>query len=371
VSELRVLITGSAGFIGRNLRSFLESQGFHRLLLIDKTSSEEEFKQGLKEADFIFHLAGVNRPVDDSEFLRGNSEYSNSLIKTLLSLNKKTPIVFASSTQVELKNQYGISKLEAEESIKNYSISTGAEVHILRLPNVFGKWAKPHYNSVVATFCHNVARGLSIDVHDPDKFIELLYIDDLVERMYRLITRSNEPKVKDHSLDVHTIRVGELANRIIHFNELRLKSQLPTLLTKFDKALFSTYTSHLPLDALCIDQKTHLSDGSRFTELMQTKYSGQFSLNVIEPGVEKGNHWHQSKHEKYIVIQGLARIRLRRKYDAKVHELIADSGSISTIDIPPGVVHSISNIGNIDLITIMWANEIYDSLNPDTFKEDV
>jgi len=368
---LKILITGSNGFIAKNLRSSLETLGFNELLLLDKKVTQEEAKKSLLHADFVFHLAGVNRPVEVSEFYQGNKDYTQWVVDQLLLFKKNTPIVFASSTQVELDNEYGKSKKEAESILLKYAIDAGARIHILRLPNVFGKWARPNYNSVVATFCYNVIRSLPMEVHDDAKTVSLIHVDDVVSTMTNLITNL----VKDHFLNEFPstieITVGELAHRIDEFNNLRVKNQLPTLQNRFDQQLFSTFTSYLPLEELTLKRATNESAGSWFTELLQTNHSGQVSLNIIQPGVVKGNHWHQTKHEKYLVIQGTAKIRLRKKFEETVDEIILGSDFIASVDIPPGVVHSIENVGQQDLITVMWANEIYDPKNSDTFKEDV
>jgi UDP-2-acetamido-2,6-beta-L-arabino-hexul-4-ose reductase len=368
---LNIVITGSSGFIGKNLRSSLENYDDHNLILLDRNSSKEDLRLGLQKADFIFHLAGVNRPLELSEFEIGNIDYTKKIVDTLLSFDKSTPIVFSSSIQVDKDNHYGSSKKAAESLLIDYSISTGARIHILRLPNVFGKWAKPYYNSVVATFCNNIIRQIPLEIHDSNNLIKLLHIDHVVSLMMELMASLSSPQIINDFPSASTISVGDLESKITQFHKLRGVNKIPNLLSEFDKQLFSTYSSYLPLDFLTTSRRTNISSGSLFTELLKTNHSGQFSLNIIEPGVTKGNHWHHTKHEKYIVIQGTAKVRLRYKFEKEIDELILTSNPICSIDIPPGVVHSIENIGNQELITIMWANEIYDSENPDTFKEDV
>ncbi len=368
---MNIVITGSSGFIAKNLRSSLENYDEHDLILLHRNSSEEDLRVGLQKADFIFHLAGVNRPLELSEFETGNIDYTKKVVDTLVNLKKSIPVIFSSSIQVDKDNHYGSSKKAAESLLIDYSVSTGARIHILRLPNVFGKWAKPHYNSVVATFCNNIIREIPIEIHDSSNLIKLLHIDYVVSLMMELIDSPSSPQIIDDFPSTVTISVGDLESKITQFHQLREVNTVPTLLSEFDKQLFSTYSSYLPLDSLTINRRTNISSGSLFTELLKTTHSGQFSLNVIEPGVTKGNHWHHTKHEKYIVIQGTAKVRLRYKFEKEIGELILTSNPIGSIDIPPGVVHSIENIGHQELITIMWANEIYDSENPDTFKEDV
>jgi len=372
-NEMNILITGSNGFIAKNLIHALKSSNACsiNLLLVNSSTTDLEVELALIKADILVHLAAVHRPKIVDEYYTVNEHFTEKIINLLLKNNKKIPVIFSSSKQVLVDNDYGKSKLKAELILSEYFKITGARVHILRLPNVFGKWAKPNSNSVVSTFCYNVSRSLPIDIHNESNTVSLLHIDEVVSLMIQLITNPEKINPYEDFPSIVEITVGELAKKINEFNDLRNKNQLPTIQSRFDQQLFSTYTSYLPLEGLRMERLTNESPGSRFTELIQTIHSGQFSLNIIQPGVVKGNHWHQTKHEKYFVIQGTAKIRLRKKFDENVDEIILGSEPIASLDIPPGVVHSIENFGQQDLITIMWANEMYDPKNPDTFKEDV
>jgi UDP-2-acetamido-2,6-beta-L-arabino-hexul-4-ose reductase len=368
---LNIVITGASGFIAKNLMASLNHVGQHQLFLIHKTSTNDELRQALLDADFLFHLAGVNRPNDFQEFYEGNVTFTKWITSTLLELKKTIPIVFTSSTQALLDNEYGQSKRQAEEELISYSKTTESSLFIYRLPGVFGKWSKPHYNSVVATFCYQIANDLTVEISDQSKQIELVYIDEVIEHFLSCMSKSNTSDYYQTIEDVSTISLGDLATKIQSFKNLKDKLTITDLTSKLDKQLFATFTSFIPMEQLRQPLNMNQTENSMFAEAMKSNSFGQVSLNTIESGAVRGNHWHHSKHEKFLVIQGEGIIRLRNLYSNDVFEIEVSGKRLEWIEILPGYVHNIENVGGNPLLTIMWASEIYDSSKPDTFSEDV
>jgi UDP-2-acetamido-2,6-beta-L-arabino-hexul-4-ose reductase len=369
---MNILVTGSNGFVGKNLIAYLDTKNEHKIIRFDRNASTLEQINLIQSTDLIIHLAGVMRPVNREDFSSGNVNFTEFIVKTLIELNKETPIVFTSSVHSGRHSDYGFSKKAAENLLIEYSNKFNTSLTIFRLPHLYGKWSKPNYNSVVATFCYNLAHEIPLVINDENPEIGLLYIDDLVKLIYSNITHYEEGiTIVDEFDNIQNIRINDLANKLSSISRMNRSSLVPNLENDFDKKLFSTYTSFLSPEKLVISKKINETIGSRFIELLKSEYFGQVSVNVIYPGVTKGNHWHQTKHEKYSVICGQALIRLRKKYSNEIIEIKIDSNSLEIIDIPPGVVHCIKNIGRDDLVTIMWANEIYNRDNPDTFSEDV
>jgi UDP-2-acetamido-2,6-beta-L-arabino-hexul-4-ose reductase len=367
-----ILITGANGFIGRNLSATLKGLGYQRLLLIDKDTSDEMYKSYVKEAKFIFHFAGINRPTDPKEFIEGNVDSISKLIEMVKSTKSKAPIVVSSSIQALADNPYGKSKKAGEDLLLEFSKRQHHPIFIYRFTNVFGKWSRPNYNSVVATFCHNISRGLPIKINDENAKIALVYIDDVVAEMIRCLEGKTE--TIDGILRVlpeYEVTVGQLAKTIQGFAVSRTTLVLANQHDIFQKKLYATYLSYLDDTQFSYEVKSHQDQRGSFTELFKTFEQGQISVNISKPGITKGNHYHHTKNEKFIVVSGDALIRFRKVDDTKIIEYRVSGQKIQVIDIPPGYTHSIVNVGKQDLVTIMWASEIFDPLNPDTYPMEV
>jgi UDP-2-acetamido-2,6-beta-L-arabino-hexul-4-ose reductase len=366
---MNLLITGADGFIGRNLRAALQ-QTDHHLFLLDVDSSGEELQQAAENADFVFHLAGVNRPKDATEFQTGNADFTVKLLDALEN-GKRPPVLMSSSTQAALDNPYGKSKLHAEKAMLRYQNRIKSPIYIYRLTNVFGKWSRPNYNSVIATFCYNVTHGLPISVSDPNLTLRLIYIDDVVAEFLRALDGfpTCDPNGQCTAGPEHEATLKRIASLIWGFGTVRSTLDLPDQRNPFVRKLFATYQSFLPPDQLAYAPKTHADERGGFTELMHMNSYGQISVNVTKPGVSKGSHWHQSKHEKFIVISGRGVIRFRNPFSEEVYAYEVSGETITIIDVPPGYVHVIENVGNCDLVTLMWANEVFDPKRADTYHQ--
>lgn len=370
---MKILITGAKGFIGKNLCAFLKNEGYSELMLFDKDNTLSELKNYTAECDFVFHLAGINRPADNSEFYSGNGTLTETLCGYLEQAGNKCPVVITSSVQAELGNDYGTSKRIAENHIKNLSEKNGNPVYIYRLPNVFGKWCRPNYNSAVATFCHNAANGLPLKINDPAAPITLVYIDDLAEEFTDIIKGNKIIEKGPLSPSItHKTTVGVLADTILSFAEERKDFFLPELKTgSLEKKLYSTYLSYLPENALSYPLVSHCDSRGSFTEFLKTPSYGQVSVNLSKPGIVKGNHWHNTKVEKFLVVYGSGIIRFRKIGETKVTEYRVSGEKLEVVDIPAGYTHNIENTGGTDMVTIMWANETFMKDKPDTFYEEV
>ena len=365
------MITGSSGFIAKNLIATLKSIDQHQLLFVTRNTLKKELQSALKKADFLFHLAGVNRPENIEDFYQGNREFTKAIIDLLLAENKRIPIVFSSSIQAKQDNDYGKSKLQAEELLQDYATKAQQRLSIYRLPGVFGKWSKPDYNTVVATFCHRIANDLPIQVSDAEKIIDLVYIDDVIENFIREMNHDSKEIVLPMVNPQYAISLGELSQTIQSFKDNRSRSVINDLTSELEKKLFATYTSFLSDSQWKHDLKVHETPKSSFVELLKSNSFGQLSLNTIEPGAVRGNHWHHNKHEKFLVIQGEGIIRLRSLFSKDVSKLQVSGEHLEWIEIPSGMVHNIENVGNIPLVTIMWASEMFDPNRPDTYPEVV
>ena len=373
-----ILITGALGFIGKNLTAHLTNQGYTNLLLFDIAYSEnpqQELATFAKEAKFVFHLAGINRPQSNEAFYAGNRDSTTELLELLSKFGNKAPVLLSSSTQATLDNDYGKSKAQAEQAVYSHSSTNGSPVYVFRLPGVFGKWCRPNYNSVVATFCHNIASGLPIEVRDPAYSLPLVYIDDVV----RCFTDAMEGKVaQDRSTQpvclvnpVYQTTLGKLAELISSFRQSRTTLAVPNIADEFEKKLYSTYLSYIPSTHFSYNLKMNCDNRGSFTEFLRTPDRGQVSINISKPGVVKGNHWHHTKNEKFLVVKGEAIIRFRQIGTSMVTEYRVSDKILQVVDIPTGYTHNIENVGKEDLITVMWANEPFDPENPDTFFEMV
>ncbi len=357
--------------MGKNLRSALTDRcgDAHRLMLLDMPHTEEELLAAAAEADFVFHLAGVNRPTDPADFQKGNADFTQHLLELLKEKGKRPPVLLSSSIQAALENPYGQSKLSAEQAVADYGRETGSAVYLYRLPNVFGKWSRPNYNSAVATFCHNVARGLPITVNDPSVTLRLVYIDDVVEEFLRAMEGQPHREGEWCTVQpVHEVNLGHMAELIQSFPALRDSLTAPDQSDPLVKKLYATYLSFLPPEDFSRLTVTHADQRGSFTELLHMGSRGQVSLNVSRPHITKGDHWHQTKHEKFIVLQGEGVIRFRKVGDSTVIAYKVSGENLTVVDIPTGYTHSIENTGDTDMLTLMWANEVFDPARPDTLR---
>jgi len=366
--KMKILITGSQGFIGKNLEVELRNKGYEDIFGFDKDSDKKLLFEYTRECDFVFHLAGVNRPKNEKEFMENNFGFTLELLNSLESNNNKSPILMTSSVQAELDNPYGKSKKEAEDILLAYSKKTGAKVYIYRLPNLFGKWSSPNYNSVVATFCHNIANGLEIKINDPEAEILLCYIDEVVKEFLEVL--SSKKNFNGKFLDVpqkYKITVGELAKKIKSFKDNRKTLIMPSLKSTFDKALFGTYSSYLPKDKFSYKLKKNTDQRGWLAEFIKSDSMGQIFISKTKPGITRGNHWHHTKVEKFLVVQGDAFIKFRNVNDKKIIEYKVNGDEPEVVDIPPGYTHLIENIGSDDVIVLFWASEIFNRDEPDTY----
>ncbi len=368
---MNIVITGSSGFIAQNLIATLQSIDHHQLFFVTRNTPKEELQSALKKADFLFHLAGVNRPENTEDFYHGNRDVTQLVIDVLIAQNKRIPVVFSSSIQVKQDNDYGKSKLQAEALLQGYASQVQQRLSIYRLPGVFGKWSKPDYNTVVATFCDRIANDLPIQISDSKKIIDLVYIDDVIESFLLELDNKTEEMVFPIVQPQYSISLGKLAEVIKSFKANRSRCVINNLDSELEKKLFATYTSFLSETQWKQDVKVHETANSSFVELLKSNTFGQISINTIEPGAVRGNHWHHTKHEKFLVIQGEGIIRLRSLFDKDVSQLQVSGQQLEWIEIPPGMVHNIENVGSSPLVTIMWASEMFDPNRPDTYPEVV
>jgi UDP-2-acetamido-2,6-beta-L-arabino-hexul-4-ose reductase len=369
---MKILVTGAQGFIAKNLIAELKNQNYNEIFEFSRDTETSLLDEYCKDADFVFHLAGVNRPQDQSEFMDGNYGFTSTLLEKLKKHQNTCPIMISSSIQAELDNPYGISKKAGEDLIFEYGKETGAKVIVYRFPNVFGKWARPNYNSAIATFCHNVAHDLPINVNDPSVLMNLVYIDDVVVELINALS-GNENKVGDFCEVpvVHTITLGEIVELIFLFKNSREERTIPNMSKSYTKKLYSTYLSYLPINQFSYDLKMNVDHRGSFTEFIKTPDRGQVSVNISKPGITKGNHWHHTKNEKFLVVTGKGVIRFRKIDSVEVIEYFVSGDKLEVVDIPTGYTHNIENLGDTDMVTIMWANEYFDPEKPDTYFLEV
>ena len=374
-----IVITGADGFIGKNLRLRLAELGHTDVVGITRSTPPKALHSALAEADFVFHLGGVNRPQDPADFATGNAGLTQTVCTALTAAKSRAPLLLASSTQAALNNPYGRSKRAAEEAVRGYGAATGAPVHIFRLPNVFGKWCKPNYNSAVATFCHNIARGLPIQVNDPAAPVTLVYVDDVIERFVQLMDGAEgmdcraslamtggEPGFATVSPQ-YTTTVGELARQILAFKDSRATLMTERVGTGLVRALYATYVSYLPVELFAYTVPQHADPRGVFVEMLKTPDAGQFSYFTAHPGITRGGHYHHSKTEKFLVIKGQARFKFRHMQTGQVYELVTSGEKAEIVETVPGWTHDITNIGAVEMVVMLWANEVFDRERPDTF----
>jgi UDP-2-acetamido-2,6-beta-L-arabino-hexul-4-ose reductase len=367
---MRVLVTGSNGFIGKNLIVRLNELGVSYEAFTRRNSTKD--LQGLiKKSDFVIHLAGENRPEDEGDFEIVNSGLTSLICDEIRIIEKNIPIILASSTQAEYDNLYGKSKLSAEIAVKNLENDTGNSSYIYRLPGVFGKWCKPNYNSVVATFCYNISHNLPIQVNDPSFELSLVYIDDVVEEFIKVIQGERGGKKEPSVQPEYKIKLGDLACQIKTFRESRDSLITEEVGSGFVRKLYSTYLSYLSPEQFAYSIPSYGDERGMFAEMLKTKDSGQFSFFTAGPGVTRGGHYHHSKTEKFLVVQGEAKFGFRHIVSDETYEIIVTSKDLKIVETVPGWSHDIANIGTEEMIVMLWANEIFDPDNPDTIAHKV
>jgi UDP-2-acetamido-2,6-beta-L-arabino-hexul-4-ose reductase len=361
---MNILVTGSQGFVGKNLIAELKTKNLHNILEYDVNTNQDRLDEFCEKAEFVFHLAGINRPTDPNEFKTGNLDFSTKLITILNKFNNSCPVLISSSTQATLDNPYGKSKLAAEEAVRSH---LGKSL-IYRLPNVFGKWCRPNYNSAVATFCHNIANDLPITVNDRNVQMKLVYIDDVItEFLNALNSQENRQGLFCEIPLIHEVTLGQIVDTIYSFKNARSNLSVPLMTNTLEKKLYSTYLSYLPEDKFSYPLKMNVDNRGSFTEFIRTPERGQVSVNISKPGITKGNHWHHTKVEKFLVVSGKGVIRFRHALSEKIIEYFVSGEKLEVVDIPAGYTHNIENLGTQDMVTIMWANEPFDPNRPDTY----
>jgi UDP-2-acetamido-2,6-beta-L-arabino-hexul-4-ose reductase len=368
---MNILVTGADGFIGRNLCLTLGRMPDIVVLKYDIDGSKNYLNDFLLKTDIIYHLAGINRPKNIEDY-NDNFEFTKYICDFLRQNKKSIPIAFSSSTQVLSGNIYGESKKRAENYIKEYGEALNVPVYIYRFPNIFGKWSRPNYNSVVSTFCYNVANDIDIEISDRNKIIEFVYIDDVINCLLEIVTfTSRNAKILLNNYPAYKISLGELADKIRSFKDVRTSLQIDDQADTFTRLLYSTYLSYYNPNNLAYTSEKKTDDRGWLFELIKSKHVGQIFISKTKPGVIRGNHYHDTKIEKFCVISGLGIIRLRNLLNNKIVEYKVSEDPIKIIDIPPGYTHSIKNIGDTDMITIFWSNEILNTENPDTYHLEV
>jgi UDP-2-acetamido-2,6-beta-L-arabino-hexul-4-ose reductase len=380
---MNILVTGAKGFVGRNLCETLKNirDGKDKTRDIDSNLYIFEYDidshpalldEYCSKCDFVFHLAGVNRPEEESEFMKGNFGFTSTLLDSLKKQHNIAPVMISSSIQAELDNPYGISKKAGEELLFEYSKETGAKVLVYRFPNLFGKWCRPNYNSVVATFCCNIASGSDIKINNPSVELSLSYIDDVIDELIDAL--KNKEHVKNNYCYVpvtYKVTLGKVVELLYSFKESRSDKSVPDFSDSFTNKLYATYLSYLPKDKFSYPLKMNIDDRGSFTEILRTIDRGQFSVNVSKPGITKGQHWHHTKNEKFVVVSGSGLIQFRKIGSDEIIDYHVTGDKIEVVDIPTGYTHNIINEGKTDLVTFMWANECFNPKKPDTFFEEV
>jgi UDP-2-acetamido-2,6-beta-L-arabino-hexul-4-ose reductase len=367
-----ILVTGSAGFVGKHAVEALRRRGGIRVLEKDTSTRPEAFDVALREADAIIHLAGVNRPLDVAEFKVGNTDAMSAMCRRLTELGRRPVIVFSSSIQAALDNPYGASKREAEQVLESWVREFGARAVVFRLKNVFGKGCRPNYNSVIATFCHNIARDLPITVSDESREMDLVYVDDVVTAMIDAAQDSSVRGLERREIPVsYRITLGRLATIIRGFRESRRSLLLPSFEDEFTRRLYATYLSYLEAPDFAYGLLQRRDERGCLAEFMKSAHFGQVFVSRTKPGVTRGNHYHHTKTEKFLVLEGSAIIRFRPIFGGRVIEHKVSGHDFRVVDIPPGYAHSIENIGSGELVTVFWASEILDASRPDTIAAPV
>jgi UDP-2-acetamido-2,6-beta-L-arabino-hexul-4-ose reductase len=369
---MKILVTGAKGFVGKNLIAELRNRKYEDIFEVDINTNIELLDKYTRECEFVFHLAGVNRPKDEKEFMEGNYEFTTVLLNKLKKYGNKAPVISTSSMQAEFDNPYGKSKKAGEEVLFLYKEETGSKALVYRLPNVFGKWCRPNYNSAVATFCNNIANDLEIKVNDPTVVMNLVYIDDVIAEFINTLEGKENKLEKYCSVPVvYTVTLGKIVELIQSFKESRVNLRIPDMGNEFEKKLYSTYLSYLPKNEFSYPLKMNRDDRGSFTEFIKTPERGQVSVNISKVGITKGNHWHHTKNEKFMVVSGKGLIKFRKIDSDEIIEYRVSGEKLRVVDIPIGYTHSIVNVGDADMVTVMWANETFNTEKPDTYFLEV
>lgn len=368
---MKVLITGANGFVGSNLSAHLGERKDVEVLNFTKDEDVSKLTELIREVDFVFHLAGVNRPQDPQEFKSGNADLTLKICEAIAASGKSVPVLYTSSTQATLDNPYGRSKKAAEQALLDLARNHGSAVHIFRLPNVFGKWARPNYNSAVATFCHNIVHDLPIQINDPDALINLVYVDDVITRFVAVMDSNPENGPFVDVEPQYNISVGDLADQLKAFRDSRTNLISQPVGTGLVRALYSTYVSYLPPGKFNYQVPKYGDPRGVFVEMLKTGDSGQFSYFTAHAGVTRGGHYHHSKTEKFLVIKGRACFRFRHIVSGEFYEMFTNGEQPEVVETVPGWTHDITNVGEDEMIVMLWANEIFDRERPDTFARPV
>lgn len=369
---MKVLVTGSNGFIGKNLTLHLKESSDFELLTFNRDDTDKDLEKLVFLSDFIIHLAGSNRPNNIDEYFNINTNLTQKICSLIKKTKRNIPIILSSSTQAEEDNDYGQSKYQAEEALKTLAQETNNPCIIYRFPGVFGKWCKPNYNSVVATFCHNISRSLKVSIHDPDKELKLIYIDDLISSIVDVL---NSKKLKgiqyNKVLPEYCTSVGHLKDQISQFKESRLDLSCDQVGVGFKRALYSTYISYLPKKDFAYDIPSHNDERGNFVEMLKTSNCGQFSYFTAKPGIIRGEHYHHTKTELFLVIKGSAEFNFRNIITNEKHHIITNGNLPQVVQTSPGWTHNIINIGKSELIVMLWANEVFQKERPDTISSKI
>ncbi len=369
---MRVLVTGAAGFVGKNLCAVLGQRGGVELVEHDLGGDARRFQEALRSADVVFHLAGVNRPKNVEEFATGNAGLTGEICRALESAGRRPRVVLTSSIQADEDNPYGRSKLGAEEELRRFCERTGAEGVVYRLKNLFGKWCRPNYNAVTATFCHNIAHGLPVQISDPANVVDLTYIDDVVAAFVADTERPARPGFRlADPLPSVPISLGELADTLRSFKAHRETLRLPDYASRFVRALYATYLSYLEPGEQAYSLDIKSDDRGSLAEFVKSPHFGQIFVSRTRPGITRGNHFHHTKTEKFMVVEGEGIIRLRQIHGDSVVEFRVRGEEYRVVDIPPGYTHSIENVGKDDMVTLFWSSEVFDPGAPDTVRDPV
>lgn len=368
---MKILVTGSSGFIGKNLMLRLSELDKYELFGFTREHTLVDLENFVTQADAVIHLAGINRPLNFKEFFKGNVDLTKSLCKLIEGTGRNIPLVVASSIQAELDNPYGRSKRAAELVVEDLAKKTGNSVTIYRLPNVFGKWCRPNYNSVVATFCYNLAHDLPIKINDTDMLLSLVYVDDVVGEFITSINKDQNGLIRREVSPVYEVTLGVLADQIRAFKNCRDSLVLEAVGTGLLRALYSTYLSYMSPTKFSYEIPKYCDERGIFVEMLKTKDSGQFSFFTVHPGVTRGGHYHHTKNEKFLVINGEAKFSFRQILTNELYEIRTSGNKPKIVETVPGWTHDITNIGHDELVVMLWANEIFDRAYPDTFAAKV
>lgn len=369
---MKILVTGSEGFLGKNLIEHLKEAN-HEILKFDRENDLNELKELTKNCDFVVHLAGINRPETVSEFYTGNMGLSETLVEALQENNNKSPIIVSSSIQALLDNDYGKSKLAGENVLRAHAKENNSKVYVYRFSNLFGKWSQPNYNTVIATWCHNISRDIEIQVNNRQHELNLMYIDDVCHELINAI-QGNGTCVGDDLYTVpvsYDVNLGEIADLLHSFKASRESLFVPDMSQPFVSKLYSTYLSFLPTEDFSYNLKMNVDQRGSFTEFLKSEDRGQVSINISKPGITKGQHWHHSKNEKFLVVSGEGIIQFREIFSNEIIEYKVSGEKLEVVDIPTGYTHNIINTGTQDLITVMWVNEVFNPNIPDTHSLEV